>query len=83
MHVAKEIAWQVVDGEAIIVDLASGKTIGLNPTGTYLWTQLDGRDEHELAAALAAKFDVDQESASRDVREFLSLLRERRLLTES
>jgi hypothetical protein len=83
MRSASQVAWQIVDGEAIVVDLGSGKTIGLNPTATFLWSQLDGRDETELARALVSDFDVDPDQAASDVRDFLRTMRERNLIAES
>ena len=73
--IGPNVAWQIVDGEAIIVDLASGNTIGLNSTGTFLWSQIDGgRDDSSIAAALASEFDVSLETAEADTREFLETM---------
>jgi hypothetical protein len=82
--IGPNVAWQIVDGEAIVVDLASGNTIGLNPTGTFLWSQIDGgRDEATLAAAVAAEFDVDSSVATSDTHEFLSTMHERALVVDA
>jgi len=71
-----------VEGEAVVVDLATGATIGLNPTATFLWSHLDGRDEDSLASALAAEFDVDRDSAAEDVRDFLGQMQQRKLIED-
>ena len=76
------MAWQIVDGEAVIVDLATGATIGLNPTATFLWSHLDGRDETALAEALAAEFEVDRSEADADVRDFLGQMQQRKLIVD-
>lgn len=82
--IGPNVAWQIVDGEAIVVDLASGNTIGLNPTGTFLWSQIDGgRDEAALAAAVAEEFDVDTDVAASDTREFLATMQTRALLIDA
>ena len=83
MHIAIQVAWQIVDGEAIIVDLASGKTIGLNPTATFLWSRLEQQDEQNLTRSLAGAFNIDWETAASDVRAFLETMRERGLVSES
>ncbi len=83
MRAASQVAWQIIDGEAILVDLASGKTIGLNPTATWLWSHLEGRDASELADEMTSSFDVDRSDAEKDVDDFLRLLRERKLIAES
>jgi len=79
---APQVAWQVVDGEAVVVDLASGVTIGLNPAGTFIWSQLAGHDENDIAAATATHFDIDAQTAAADVDEFLRMLRARNLIVE-
>ncbi len=83
MRIAQQVAWQIIDGEALLVDLGTGKTLGLNPTATWLWSHLDGRSATELAAELAAAFDVSSSDAERDVDEFLALLRRKNLISES
>ena len=82
--IGPNVAWQIVDGEAIVVDLASGKTIGLNATGTFLWSRLDGSsDPRALAAAMAAEFDVAGDEALSDTNEFLSEMSGRELIVDA
>lgn len=83
MRIAKQVAWQIVDGEAIVVDLDSGKTLGLNPTATFLWSHLDGRDARQLADELMSEFDVERAEAEHDVADFLRILNERNLIAAS
>jgi hypothetical protein len=82
--IGPNVAWQIVDGEAIIVDLGSGNTIGLNPAGTFVWSQIDGgRDDDAIAAAVAAEFDVSPEAAASDTREFLDAMHSRALVVDA
>jgi Coenzyme PQQ synthesis protein D (PqqD) len=82
--IGPNVAWQIVDGEAIVVDLASGTTIGLNPTGTFLWSQIDGgRDLDALAGALAANFEIGADAAGRDTREFFDEMSRRALVVDA
>lgn len=47
----------------------------LNPTGQFLWEQMQQeRTMEELTAAMCAGFDVAEETAAEDIREFLELL---------
>jgi hypothetical protein len=71
------VAWQVLDGEAILMDLDRGRTLGLNATGSFLWPRLSSSSEEELVGALLAEFDVSPERARSDVQSFLGQLRER------
>ena len=83
-RIGPNVAWQIVDGEAIVVDLQSGKTIGLNATGTFLWSRLDGSsDAVALAAALVAEFDVTDEAAETDTNAFLAEMTQRGLIADA
>lgn len=82
--IGPNVAWQLVDGEAIVVDLASGTTVGLNPTGTFLWSHIDGgRDLDALADALASHFRVTRDVAESDTREFFDEMSRRALVLDS
>jgi hypothetical protein len=74
-------AWQIVEGEAVLLDLDGRRIMGLNPAGSYLWALLDGkRTVAELGAAVAERFQVAAERAAGDVALFLTDLRARGLV---
>jgi hypothetical protein len=81
-RVNPRVAWQMVAGEAVLIDLDRGHVLGLNATGSFLWPRLTERSEPELATDLVAAFDVDAEAAQADVRAFLSDLRTRGYLLD-
>jgi hypothetical protein len=72
----------MIGGEPVIMDLAGGRVLGLNPTGALVWSLVEERDEQGLAEAVAQRFEIDEQTAREDVREFLALLRERGLVVE-
>jgi hypothetical protein len=76
------LAWQLIDGEAIVVDLVGGRTLGLNGTGSLIWSLLADHEEEEIAQAVAQKFEIDPSAAREDVRAFIQVLRERGLVAE-
>jgi hypothetical protein len=83
-RIGAQVAWQIVDGEAIVVDLASGNTIGLNPTATFLWSQIDGaRDDGALVSALATQFEVSPAEAESDTHDFLGEMQRRTLIVDA
>lgn len=83
MRIAPELAWQVVDGEGVIVDLPRRSMLGLSPSAAFIWSRIDKASEDEIAAELARAFDVDEARAQADVRGFLTLLRERGFVVAS
>lgn len=79
----REIAWQRIGDEAVVMSLAEGRVLGLNPTGALVWSLLEERDEDGLVAAVVERFATDEANARQDVRGFLSLLRARGLVGEA
>jgi hypothetical protein len=79
----RDVAWQQIGDEAVVMSLAEGRVLGLNPTGALVWSLVEERDEDGLVAALVERFATDERSAREDVRGFLSLLRERGLVGEA
>lgn len=77
------MAWQAIGDEVVVMSLAEGRVLGLNPTGALVWSLVEERDEDGLVAALLERFATDGERAREDVRSFLSLLRERGLVVEA
>jgi hypothetical protein len=78
--IASHVAWQIVEGEAILVDLSSGTSIGLNPAGTLIWSVLERLDERAIVQQTAEHFGISHEVAQRDVQEFLIDMERRRLI---
>ena len=83
IRTSPRLAWQFIDGEAVIMDLSASRTLGLNPAGSLVWSLLGDHTEEEIAAALADRFAVEPGAALRDVREFVEGLRSRGLVVEA
>jgi len=70
-----------VEGEAVILNLADGVYYGLDGVGARVWELLrEPRSVAGLAEAVAAEFDVDRETAERDLLALLGELAARRLV---
>lgn len=78
-----DVAWQKIGDEAVVMSLAEGRVLGLNPTGALVWSLVEERDEDGLVAAVVERFATEAEAAREDVRAFLALLRERGLVVET
>ena len=63
-----DVIWSAVDGEAVLLDLASGYYFSLNRVGTAVWDLLDGkRTLGAIHVAICARFDVTSETAWADL----------------
>jgi hypothetical protein len=68
----KDVAWRVVDSEAVLVKPQESRVVVLNETAGHLWEFLDkARTEEECVRSLTDNFKVDKAAAAADVREFL------------
>jgi hypothetical protein len=72
----------MIGEEAVVMNLAGARVLGLNPTGALIWSLLEECDERGLAEAVAERFAVEADAAREDVRAFLQILRERGLVVE-
>ena len=55
--------------------------VTLNETGAFLWEKLaNDITEEELVAALLGEYDVDEQTAKKDVSEFIKKLNEKEIL---
>ena len=74
-------AWQVIEDEAVILDLETRRILGLNPTGSLAWKLLDGkRTVKEVAVEVAKRFDQPLERVEAEMRAFLGSLHHRGLV---
>jgi hypothetical protein len=72
---AKQVTFEVVAGEAILIDMNSGTYFSLNEVGTMFWEELDGRRTLEELAGLIA--DTYNEKSVRFVGRLKRAVRER------
>ena len=77
------LEWRTVEGQILALDTASSTFFNANRTGATLWSALqEGGTREQLAAKLVERFDVDADTAGRDVEAFLAALRAQGLLAE-
>ena len=79
--VVREIA-----GQSVVVALGEASKsfngiIKLNETGCFIWNILaQGAEKNDVVAKLLDEYDVDEETASRDVDAFINSLKENNIL---
>lgn len=69
----ENIAWRVIEGEALIVDTKKGFIYPLNEVATRVWESLDGRNSvNDIAAAIGKEFDCGRrEEILQDIASFI------------
>ncbi len=78
-----EVAAKVIDGEAIILNLASGMYYSLDRVGAIVWEMMaEGRSAEEIAQRVATAYDMPREQVRRDLLGLVSELLDEQLITE-
>ena len=67
-----DIAWRVIEGEALVVDSRNSLIYPLNTVGTRIWELLDGqRNCRDVLAIIDEEFEGNSETHCQDMFEFL------------
>lgn len=78
-----------VAGSCVVIGIGGDSVdfdgmINVNDTGAFLWKKLtEGSDEASLVRAMLDEYDVDEETAKKDIAEFVELLRSEKLIEEN
>ena len=81
VRVSADVIFRELDGEAVLLDFASGHYFGLNAGGTRVWTLLAaGATVDDAVTAIAAEFAAPPAEISRDVEALVDELLARGLL---
>lgn len=78
---APEVIFRALDDGAVLVHLGGNQIYELNETAAHVWMQLaGGAGEEAVVASVVETFDVDAETAAREVRDLLTQFIEKGLL---
>lgn len=89
MRILKDYILREILGEYIVVPTGQEAVrfqgiVAVNETGAFLWKYLQENDavEEELVYAVCTAYEVDRETAMKDICEFLDAVRRRGILIE-
>jgi hypothetical protein len=75
------VAVQMVEDEALILDLNKDQIHQLNTTAAFVWNKCDGRTPiDKVTARLTEEFDIDSDTAKNDIEQILKQLCELELI---
>jgi hypothetical protein len=79
--VPESVLFRDLDGEAVLLETATGRYYGLNEVGTRMWSLLHLHGEIEATYRdLLAEYQVPAHELRRDLLDFVGLLTSRRLI---
>ena len=80
----EEIASKVIDGEAILINLATGVYYSMDKVGALVWDLLQpGYNVEEVISAVTSRYDVTREQAEVDVRDLVEELLQENLVAST
>jgi hypothetical protein len=80
----EEVAAKVMDGEAIIINLATGNYYSMDKTGGLIWEMIQaGHTLDETLSAITARYDVSQEQAQTHLEQLVRELLQENLISPS
>jgi len=78
----RDVLHREVEGEAVLVDLGSGRFFGLDEVGTRVWDRLDTEATvASLVDRVVEEFEVARPRAEKDLLALLREMARRRLVT--
>ncbi len=84
VRIADDVISRVLEGEAVILGLATGTYFGLDAVGTRIWQLIEERGRvTEILAGLVEEYEVKPEECERDLLRLLGELKDRGLITVS
>ena len=76
-----DAVFRELDGESIVLNLQTGTYFGLDEVGTRVWQLIEQYGAlHAVRDALVAEFEVEPETAGRDLAQLVSDLADRGLV---
>ena len=76
------ISTRKIEGEIFIFDRKTSVIHSLNKVGSFIWGQLiESNQVDEIAEEVYNRFEVDLQTAKRDIAEFVNELEGKKLLT--
>ena len=82
MHIASNFLLKELDGQYLMIpvgkiDADFNELITVNEIGMFLWEELqEERTEEELVQRILEEYEVEEDVAREDVRDFIELLQE-------
>ncbi|MBN1426123.1 PqqD family protein [Candidatus Fermentibacteria bacterium] len=71
----KDVAWRVIDGEAILISAEDSMLHSLDEVGTRIWELADGATTvRSIIESICGEFEVEDTQAENDVLEFVTNL---------
>ena len=82
----KDIPWRIIEEEALLVDVHKGEVVHLNEVAAEVWKVINEKKDEktsvkELIEHICSQFEVDENTAEKDILDFVNELVEKGLVS--
>ncbi|ACV62453.1 conserved hypothetical protein [Desulfofarcimen acetoxidans DSM 771] len=78
----RDIIWQFLKGEAVLLNPIDGSYFGLNSVGSSFWEKVDGKKTiEEILDLLLQEYMVERDVLVRDIEEFVHSMEDKGLIS--
>ncbi len=78
---ADHVVWKVIEGKGILLNLENGSYFETDPVGLAIWQQCNGKTSgFKIAQTISEEFSGDLSRVSKDLAEFVSELKRRKMV---
>ncbi|MBW1785297.1 MAG: PqqD family protein [Deltaproteobacteria bacterium] len=82
LHNEAEVAAEVMDGDAVLINLSTGVYYSISGSGGGIWSFLaSGQSLRQIADSVAEHYDVDPDRARADVEKLISRLLQENIIS--
>lgn len=79
----KEMPWQTIEHETIIIDPETPSSFELNELGSFIWQHINGQTTRsQIVTLICQEYLVDETQAQQDLNGFVLEMQQNKLLVE-
>src|SRR5260370_27049396 len=76
VSISKDVLFQELQGEAVLLNLATGVYLGLDPVGTRIWQLMEAHQSlRKVLEAMVAQYEVTEERCAEDLLKLVEQMR--------
>lgn len=77
----KKLPWRELEGSVVIVDINTEECLSFNELASFIWQNIDGKNSiSDIITQIIDQYDVNQEQAEKDTKQFLKTCHEKGLI---
>ena len=80
VQIEEEVVYRDLEGEAVVLNLKTGRYFGLDPVGTRIWQLLNDHSLREILGLLVTEYEAGEQQVREDLLRLVEQLREKQLV---